>query len=1030
MSLRFYMPIVAPPAQNQTYSDIVQDLEFNVVKDPATGSSGLQVMHSVSDSGASPLPLLAVAKSMAKFIPEGEQVAVLADLSLEAPAPGGALFLQLLPAETIHLASQLTPVGVAPYAYVFYSHVNAQSVESNLKNILAHHVDSHRITQQALRQVLLEIGVELPPGADLPHLQELYLTRFMLGQVHILVDAGKEIGQAELVSSSEPHTKRRFVLQYYGLRSRDADLVHPLMEISPLLPLRNLPIYSDASGAPTDVWDGHPLIAQLRNQTAPFEAHLQFVVCDVRSQPPQHVPLPAGINVALMVTGTLWDKEIARETTDGSGVVRFQIADLGAAAANEYPDIYFEVRTQGIIHAGHSMPDKWSTQGWLATDDKTPGWYKKFAGTGIGFTHQPVILHIGVELHVGFQYRVDPSSAERRQENPVPLNSIKKNPFPFPEGVFMEVTTSMSNELNPFGAVKQQLDQSGEIHTVLFDVSNNDIIAYRMLGFAIEDASINLHRAEAVDPLEISSTLASPLRWFSRQAFPGQTMHPLQGKTHVGTVADVENVELKDQRFQDNRFRAAIYLFKNLREWSVALHHLTGGAWPGITNLTIGIRAPAAAFSWPIGRINIPGDEGVGNLYGYSSYWDRSTHIHELSHQIVWQQTSLNGVQVGLRYLSQSDSAYSMHHTSDLKANPGHAFVEGWPAFMEALFSTTHSPPFSPSRFDTGLKPKGTLGPAFGNPVTFNTGFSVEGAFANAIYLILKRALIGVNHVPTEAPHHGTLIPESVDGNVASGTTWITDRIARQRFMDFIYTPLSRFPDNKPTTEQYLRNIGAAIRADGTLDWDEMLADIRTQNVLMGSPQLLRITPDTGPITGQTVAINGDFFINNLLGIGSNSGENTKVLFDGNPVPSPRIGPPAGVKVINTKKLEVTTPTASSSAHGRTVDVTVKTLAGTVTLPNAYTYAGSPALASVSPTTAPRAGGTTLTLQGTHFLSGRTSLHEVFIGGYPAPVLSVVGEQITLTAPSASLSDVGRAVDVRIVTPGGTDMLVAAFTFT
>lgn len=1029
MTLRIRMPVVAPPSSGQTYGDLLQGQHFEVVEDPDSGSKGLRITHdAVSSAGASPFPLRAMAKGRVAYVPAGQTLTVVpapGDLQIAAPSDAGTLFLKMLPAEVTHVASHLRPIGVAPYAHVAYHHVDEQSVETRFRQLVDQHVADGTLPRSELERVA---GTS---GAPLSDLKDDYLAAFMNGQTSIFVPSGRELGAQAPVDPGDPASQLSCTLRFYSDKleeeapSGTGTVTHSPEEVSPVLPLRNPPGYSDRSSTETDVWDGHPLIAQLRDHTVPFEAHLRFVISDVTTRPPEHVGLPQGVEVALMVDDLGSDTEVAVETTDGDGAVSFQIPDLEAEAGTD-PDIYFLVRTNGPQHAGHTLPAEWSTQGWLAVDDETPGSYTGFAGSRIGFANDPAVFHVGVEVHLACRYEVDSSDHDVSSVSMSGSGSVDL--FPFPEGTQLDVAWDAGFVSDPSSS--ERADENGEIHTVLFDISGTNTV-YIDTDFEIEDPSVNLPRALVVDPSVVSTSppfildADKPFAWDSTTDDGDQFRNPLQKKTHVGSPSSAQVLDLGEAPRP-----AALYMLKNLREWSVALHHLTGGAWGGVQDLHISLWAPAAAFSWPEGRINIP----------ESSHWARDTHVHELSHQVVWERTDLGTVNVGLRFAPPAPpdpgvaDEYGMYHWGRMFANPGHAFVEGWPAFVESLFQDTNTDlPTAPRRADeplevaeissvtrelTGTPNEGRdLGPDASSPRHFDTGFSVEGAFTNALYLLFRDAIDGVSGVPGRKD---SMIPETEDGTLASAAGWITDPTARQRFTDFIFRTLDQLPDDEPTTAKYLNEVETAVSGDPGVSWPRLLADVRIFNMFVDRPRVTGVQPAGGPVAGgQTITVQGDFFLNNRPYTGLTTRANTEVEIGGQPA--------SALTVVDTNTLEVTTPGVPTSDHGRTVDVTVSTLAGDETLASAYTYADPPTLSGVSPGTAPRSGGTTVKVQGSNFVSGQT---QVLIDGTAAGIVNVIRSEVEVTVPPAPVSAVGSPVDVSVTTPGGSDTLSGAFSYT
>ncbi len=173
-------------------------------------------------------------------------------------------------------------------------------------------------------------------------------------------------------------------------------------------------------------------------------------------------------------------------------------------------------------------------------------------------------------------------------------------------------------------------------------------------------------------------------------------------------------------------------------------------------------------------------------------------------------------------------------------------------------------------------------------------------------------------------------------------------------------------------------------------------------------PNVTKVAPANGPTTGGTkVTITGTDFTNV-----------SKVAF----------GTKSGTKLSVTSKTSLTVVTPSQS--GQTVDVRVTSSYGT-SATNAdarFTYGTAPAptpaptITSVTPTSGTTAGGTKLTITGTDL----TGTSKVTIGGVDATGLTVVSAtQVTLTAPAHAAG----AVDIVLITPGGTVTKTGAFTY-
>ncbi len=116
--------------------------------------------------------------------------------------------------------------------------------------------------------------------------------------------------------------------------------------------------------------------------------------------------------------------------------------------------------------------------------------------------------------------------------------------------------------------------------------------------------------------------------------------------------------------------------------------------------------------------------------------------------------------------------------------------------------------------------------------------------------------------------------------------------------------------------------------------------------------------------------------------------------------------------------LTVTVPTGSAGP----VDVILTTPGGSVTDTNGYTYGTPPTVTSLSTATGSTAGGTTVTIAGTH-LGATTS---VTFGGAAATGLTLTSTtSITLTTPAHAVG----TVDVMVITPFGSATDANAFTY-
>ncbi|MTD14456.1 choice-of-anchor G family protein [Nakamurella sp. YIM 132087] len=162
------------------------------------------------------------------------------------------------------------------------------------------------------------------------------------------------------------------------------------------------------------------------------------------------------------------------------------------------------------------------------------------------------------------------------------------------------------------------------------------------------------------------------------------------------------------------------------------------------------------------------------------------------------------------------------------------------------------------------------------------------------------------------------------------------------------------------------------------------------------APTATALDPVQGPAAGgQTVTVTGTGFVPDL----------TTVSIGGVDIDT------ADVDVTSPTSLSFTTPAHAPGA----VTVSVQTPGG-ASAPLAYTYVAAPVVTSLTPDHGTESGGTTVTVTGSGFVAGETSLT---IGG-----LTVDPADVDVTAPT-SLSFVTPAhapgtVQVRVLTVGGT----------
>lgn len=133
------------------------------------------------------------------------------------------------------------------------------------------------------------------------------------------------------------------------------------------------------------------------------------------------------------------------------------------------------------------------------------------------------------------------------------------------------------------------------------------------------------------------------------------------------------------------------------------------------------------------------------------------------------------------------------------------------------------------------------------------------------------------------------------------------------------------------------------------------------------------------------------------------------------------IGGVAATAIDVTSTTELTAVVPAGATAGA-VDVVVTTSAGSDTLDDGYTYVAAPTATAIDPDSGPEAGGTVVTLTGTGFVTGDTT---VTVGGTAATAVTVASAtSLTFTTPAGTGTG-----DVVVTTDGGSDTLADAFTY-
>jgi flagellin-like hook-associated protein FlgL len=698
--------------------------------------------------------------------------------------------------------------------------------------------------------------------------------------------------------------------------------------------------------------------------TAAISIFLKFEVWDTNTV--AVVPLPPGVDVQIVQHKSLLPNvPLATGQTDAHGQVFFNQATLGQGT----PDIFFLVETNSRTHAHTTLPPEWSTKGWKAVDGN-PGFIPKYNGAPIGSPpSSPRVFRVGLDFHFRFEY----------------LKGLVGSPF---EPASRRIPIEVHVDKNRGSPPKQNLltDANGELHGQIFDISPQDDLWLHM-SFEMTDPDINLPRTVVVPDG------TNPSAWSTFFSDADQQLFDNLDQTSIGTQTGAPGpVVLKITVKQRN---VALFFLKILREWSTFLFHITKHAWAGVQGLQMFpslLPFATSDHSFPVGEVHIQP----------SRHFSRSTLVHELSHQIMWQECHITTVDI-VKIFLPPNKLYIADHNDDIFTTPNTAFIEGWSLFMESIFGTRPTIPSVGGALQ--IRVAGATQPL--GPPPLNKGESVEGAFAEGLFGIFQ------NRVVTNAVAAGPVISESKNGDITV-PTWLSNGTVQDRFLAMIWRPLQNVRgigniNDKTTTAM----IGTIRSGNPAADWRFLLSELQAFNMAMFRPTVTGISPTGGPAAGGTrVAITGTDF----------TSTNTSVTFGGTPA---------------TVNLDVTGPTTSAAllrvdtpAHALgPADVVVTTLAG-ASAPFSFLYAPVPTVTSVrvtgdppgTPARGPTTGGTKVTITGTDFLPGA----QVFFGGLPPAgvaatnVLSPSPTTITADSPVFALpAHSPGLVDVTVRNPDG-----------
>ncbi|MEW5922822.1 MAG: IPT/TIG domain-containing protein [Candidatus Zixiibacteriota bacterium] len=968
---KFAMPIIVPDSGvnvEEYYENILDDTEFKAYKDNNNdrilkiefGKDGLNQLY-------------AMVSGQITFIEKGKQL----PNSINQVAEGrGAVYLETEPKYLSQLKTKMPP-GIPVMTSVVYQNVDPDKFRADI------HVAVKNIPLAVLQTRWSLSSV----SGNRDELEEQLLNLILKGQAAVHIDAGGKIGQAGLIDETDQESNNVFSLFM-------TDGAYQIM-----LPVAFLNCMPANEIFDPEMWKDHPLINAIEDIESLVDLYIKFEIYDETTK--SFSSIPPDIIVDLMDHDDIDDDELITKATDANGCVTFNtsLKELAELDPDEDEiDIFFRVHTSQMNHPDPDMPEFWSTLDWKAVDG-TPGYFKDFKGAQLGTINNPVVYRIGLDFHIKVLYKIEgingasytqpqgsitfangstsaTISGANSSWNPDVIGRtirIGNEPFgytivnlantatsttltlgqpyqgssgtvsaydvwaPAPKGVFVSIYENFL--IFRIKSKECQTDEYGAIHGVLYDIEAGDNVFFN-LDMKIRDASINLLDAGAILSYTIMDFFESKV---------DVSAYPDLDKTSIGSV-DFPAILSCTEKHRD----AVMYAFKCLYELSYFLHKITKGQWSGIQGLTfcydyfhcimgdwddlggdhIVDFGLASSFSAPGGYVFIKEEQS----------WDRGTIIHEISHQLMYEESDISLAEMGIRFIlglaNFDEDNYIYEHWPRTLTNGFTACVEGWAAFIEAIFTPKVRHANSSGILQYRYYTSGGGGLVIGDCVTNSNieikniitnnyvklchadplGEQCEGALANSLLEVYDRVVI---------KHHGPgWVYETTNGVFASTPNWLINAPVlgiADDFLNTIWKALQNLKNEPETTQKDVKNfvkyLEAAFLADPILKnkWPIALDVLNRHNIARRMPVVISITPNNGRAVGNDlITITGDHFP-----------EGTKVRFGANVVPQ------TDLKVINANIIEVLTP---SNSPGTLVDVEVASMGGSVIDVNAFTY--------------------------------------------------------------------------------------------
>jgi hypothetical protein len=275
------------------------------------------------------------------------------------------------------------------------------------------------------------------------------------------------------------------------------------------------------------------------------------------------------------------------------------------------------------------------------------------------------------------------------------------------------------------------------------------------------------------------------------------------------------------------------------------------------------------------------------------------------------------------------------------------------------------------------------------NTSSLESAPSAEVSYTPAVVIVPTLTSIS----PTSGPAGGGTVITLTGTNFASGATVLVNGAAAT---GVTFVSATQVRATTPAGSAGARTV-QIVNPSG------QSASLANAFTYVGGPGLTSVSPASGPTSGATtITIAGSGFV---------SGATVRV----NGVAA------TGVTFVSASQLRANTPAASAGTYA--VQVTNPDTQ-TGTLANAFTYVPPPAVTSVSPTSGPTTGGTTITVTGSAFVSGAT----VRVNGVAATgVTFLSATQVRAVTPAGTAG----ARSVQVTNPDTqSSTLASAFTYT